>query len=279
MKIINFTPVYTVNFDESVLTHTLTIQPKIEILWPRNITITHDFIWCFQYAGDIFTYNALHCGGCTVSPFHMTFTAHMVANFHFFIWHLPIMPLFYPLFFLLNFSFLSLFPCCVDSKAITLDLKVTRGGYLGVRGWVLIKWFDNNSNQEVPLTMVNGKCGWRYWMLLQPVGKPLNQRSSKTLLAMFENFLTFQIRVGTLVVMMIIGGHLLFIIIILRMFAILIMWMVITEWWCWWSEGQRRAVTAWESPSAGTRRKKKQDFERERASCEEQKNHIFGKHT
>ena len=59
-------------------------------------------------------------------------------------------------------------------------------------------------------------------MLLQPVGKPLNQRSSKTLLAMFENFLTFQIRVRTLVVMMIIGGHLLLIIIILRMFAILI---------------------------------------------------------
>ena len=257
-------------------THTLTIQPKIEILWPRNITITHDFIWCFQYAGDISTYNALHCGGCTVSPFHMTFTAHMVANFHFFIWHLPIMPLFYSLFFLLNFSFLSLFPCCVDSKAITLDLKVTRGGYLGVRGGVLIKWFYNNSNQEVPLIMVNGNCGWWYWwywMLLQPVGKPLNQRSSKTLLAMFENFLTFQIRVRTLVVMMIKGGHLLFIIIILRMFAILIMWMVITEWWCWWSEGQRRAVTAWESPSAGTRRKKKQDFERERASCEEQKNH------
>ena len=123
LKMINFTPAYTVNFDESVLTHT-----NIEYLWPRNITITHDFIWCFQYAGDISTYNALHCGGCTVSPFHMTFTAHMVANFHFFIWHLPIMPLFYPLFFLLNFSFLSLFPCCVDSKAITLDLKVTRGG-------------------------------------------------------------------------------------------------------------------------------------------------------
>ena len=42
------------------------------------------------------------------------------------------------------------------------------------------------------------------------------------MLAMFENFLTFQIRVRTLVVMMIIGGHLLLIIIILRMFAILI---------------------------------------------------------
>ena len=132
-----------------------------------------------------------HCGGCTVSPFHMTFTAHMVANFHFFIWHLPIMPLFYPLFFLLNFSFLSLFPCCVDSKAITLDLKVTRG-YLGVRGWVLIKWFDSNSNQEVPLIMVNGNCGWWYWMLLQPVGKPLNQRSSKLCSRCLRTFWPFK---------------------------------------------------------------------------------------
>ena len=73
----------------------------------------------------------------------------------------------------------------------------------------------------------------KMWMMIlnviAPVEKPINQRSSKTLLAMFENFLTFQIRVRTLVVMMIIGGHLLFIIIILRMFAILIMWMVITE--------------------------------------------------
>ena len=126
--------------------------------------------------------------------------------------------------------------------------------------------------------MVNGNCGWWYWMLLQPVGKPLNQRSSKTLLAMFENFLTFQIRVRTLVVMMIIGGHLLFIIIILRMFAILIMWMVITEWWCWWSKGQRRAVTAWESPSAGTRRKKKQDFEREGQLWRTEKSHIWQTH-
>ena len=174
-------------------THTLTIHPKIKILWQRNCTITHDFILCFQYAGDISTYNALHCGGCTVSPFHMTFTAHMVANFHFFIWHLPIMPLFYPLLFLLNFSFLSLFPCCVHFKAITLDLKVTRGGgYLGVRGGVLIKWFYNNSNQEVPLIMVNGKCGWWYWMLLQPVGKPLNQRSSKLCSRCLRTFWPFK---------------------------------------------------------------------------------------